>query len=81
MLAVFEQLRLFFGESHGAFQMAQFELRFVEIQQRLGEQGVIVQEAGDRGIALRGSGAAEFRSRSRTGGRVRNSAARRAASA
>ena len=81
VLGVFEQLALLFGEADGRFEMAEIELRFVEIEERLGEQRVIVEEAGDGGVALRGSGAAAGPCRNRTNDSRMNSAARRAAAA
>ncbi len=62
-VGVFEQLALLFGEPHGQLQVAQVELRLVEIEQRLGEEGVVVQEAGNGRVARRDSGAAGCRSR------------------
>ena len=49
---VFEQLALLIGEPQGQVEVPPVELRLVEIQQRLHEERVIVEEAGDGGVAL-----------------------------
>ena len=63
VLLVFEQLALLLRQPDRQLQMAQIELRFVEIEQRLREERVVVQEARDRRVALRDSGAAARRFR------------------
>src|SRR6185437_13543934 len=49
--AVFKERLLLFGEAHGGFQVAQIELRFVEVEEALREEGVVVEKAGNGGIA------------------------------
>jgi hypothetical protein len=65
---IFEQLHHLFGEPDGQFQIAQFEAGFVQIEQRLREERVVVQEAGDGGRPG-GSAAAGCRCPGRTCGR------------
>jgi hypothetical protein len=61
--------------------VAAVELRFIEIQQRLREQRVVVQETGNGGIALAIAAQQDSASPGRYMRAIRNSAARRAASA
>ena len=62
-------------------QMADVELRFVEIEQRLGEEGVVVEKARNGGVALAVAAQQHAGGVDRTCASMKNSAARRAACA